>query len=126
MSLNKLFDTIEQARETANWRAAFGEPQAVENKTIIPVARVSYGFGLGFGTGPAQLEMDEAPESEAEGGGGGGGAVARPLGAIVVTPETVYFEKAMDPGKVAVVVLLLGGLFVLQAARTLTAIFGRD
>lgn len=124
MPLNRLFDTIEQARETANWRAAFGEPQAVEDKVIIPVARASFGFGLGFGSSPAQTEADDAPVSE--GGGGGGGAVAKPLGAIVVTPETVYFEKAMDPGKVAVVVLLLGGLFVLQAARTLTAIFGRD
>ena len=27
MALNRLFDTIDQARETAHWEAAFGEPQ---------------------------------------------------------------------------------------------------
>ena len=90
MSLNQLFDTIEKARETAHWRAAFGEPHVVEGRTLIPVARISYGFGLGFGsgTGPAEQEGEPAPGSE--GGGAGGGASAKPLGALVVTPETVF------------------------------------
>jgi len=48
MSLNRLFDVIQQIKEAADVRAAFGEPQVLEDKTIIPVARVSYGMGLGF------------------------------------------------------------------------------
>jgi uncharacterized spore protein YtfJ len=125
MSLNKLFDTIEEAKATANWQAAFGEPKEVEGRTIIPVARVSYGFGLGFGqsTGPSEEEDEPAPESE--GGGGGGGAWAKPLGAIVVTPEEVYFEETLDVGKISLAGFLLGGFFILQMAKTLRAIFGR-
>ena len=126
MSLNKLFDTVEEARATANWRAAFGEPQVVEDKTIIPVARVSYGFGLGFGRGAAPSEEEEQPPSEGEGGGGGGGSSAKPLGAIVVTPERVYFKETVDAGKIAMAGVAVGGFFILQLAMTLRAIFGRE
>jgi uncharacterized spore protein YtfJ len=125
MSLNKLFDTIEEARQTARWQAAFGEPQVVGEKTIIPVARVSYGFGLGFGSGTGRPETDDEPASQDEGAGGGGGASAKPLGAIVVTPEEVYFEESVDAGKIAIAAFLMGGFFILQLARTLIAIFGR-
>jgi len=51
MSINKLFDTIDKTRQTAQWQAAFGEPQVLEDQTLIPVALVGYGFGLGFGLG---------------------------------------------------------------------------
>ncbi len=122
MSLNKLFDTIEQVRESAHWRAAFGEPQVVEDKTLIPVAQVSYGFGLVLrsGTGPSE----EGGEPAATGEGGGGGASARPLGAIVVTPESVYFEQVRDEGKIALSAFVMVAFCTLQIAKTLRAIFG--
>jgi uncharacterized spore protein YtfJ len=69
MSLDKLFESIEQTRETANWQSAFGEPQVVEDKTVIPVAKVGYGFGYGFGSGQAPGEEEDEPVSEGEGGG---------------------------------------------------------
>jgi uncharacterized spore protein YtfJ len=135
MALNELFDTVETARSTANWRAAFGEPQVVGDKTLIPVAKVGYGFGLGFGrgTGPV-VEADEEraqeadqPETrtEGEGGGTGGFASATPLGTIVVTPEEVYFERAIDVGKIGFVVFGVAAVFFIQLAATLRAIFGR-
>jgi uncharacterized spore protein YtfJ len=126
MSLNKLFDTIEETRETANWKAAFGEPQVFEDKTIIPVARVGYGFGLGFGSGTGQPEAEGEPVPEGEGGGGGGGAWTKPLGAIVVTPEEVYFEETLDVGKISLAAFVMGGFFIFQLGKTLRAIFGRD
>jgi uncharacterized spore protein YtfJ len=125
MSLNKLFDTVERAREAAHWQAAFGEPQVVEGKTIIPVAQVGYGFGLGFGQGTGPSEGDE-PMSQGEGGGGGGGASAKPLGVIVVTPEHVYFEETEDVGKIAVLGIAMAALGIFQIAKTLRAIFGRE
>ena len=71
MPLNRLFDAIERVRDSAQWRAAFGEPLVLEGKTVIPVAQVGYGFGLGFG------HPNEIPEEEgvlaAEGQGGVGG-----------------------------------------------------
>jgi uncharacterized spore protein YtfJ len=126
MSLNRLFDTIQETRAEANWRAAFGEAQVVEDKTIIPVARVGYGFGLGFGSSTGQHEIEGEPLPEGEGGGGGGGAWTKPLGAIVVTPEKVTFEETMDVGMISLAGILLSGLFLLQLGKTLRVLFGRD
>jgi len=126
MSLNRLFETVEQARDTANWRTAFGEPQVVEDKTIIPVAKVRYGFGLGFGSGTGEAGEEDGPVPEGEGGGGGGGATAKPLGAIVVTPECVYFQETMDVAKVSIAGMILGGFFVFQLAKTLRELLGSE
>lgn len=125
MSLNKLFDTIEEARSTANWQVAFGEPQVIDDRTIIPVARATYGFGLGFGSSTGQPEAEGEAPTEGEGAGGGGGAVARPLGVIVVTPEDVYFEGAMDEGRIAIAGILMAAFSAYQLAKTLRAIFSR-
>jgi uncharacterized spore protein YtfJ len=125
MSLNKLFDCVEEARETAHWRAAFGEPQVFEDRTLIPVARVSYGFGLGFGSGSGPVEEEGEPAPSGEGGGGGGNASARPLGAMVITPERIYFEETADESKIALAGIALGALTVYQFFKTLRAIFGK-
>jgi uncharacterized spore protein YtfJ len=125
MSLNQLFDSIEKARETAHWRAAFGEAQVFEDKTVIPVARVGYTFGLGFGSGTGPSGDEGRPAPGGEGGGGGGGASATPLGVIVVTPEQVYFEETLDEAKIALAGIGVAALFILQLGKTLRTIFGR-
>jgi uncharacterized spore protein YtfJ len=126
MSLNRLFETIENARETAHWRTAFGEPQVAEGKTIIPVAQVGYGFGFGFGQGTEPSEAEGKPAAGGEGGGGGGGASTKPLGVIVVTPEHVCFEETEDTSKIAVFGYAMVALSIFQVAKTLRAIFGRE
>jgi uncharacterized spore protein YtfJ len=126
MPLNRLFDTIEQARDRADWRTAFGEPQMVEGKTLIPVAKVGYTFGLGFGSGSGEVEGEGEPPAGSEGGGAGGGASTTPLGALVVTPEGVYFEETMDTGKVSLAGIVFAAFLMLQVGKTLRAIFGRD
>ena len=123
MSLNRLFDTVESARETANWRAAFGEPQEVEGQILIPVAKVTHAYGLGFGSGESPEVEDAA--SHGEGGGVGGAASSRPVGAIVVTPEGVHFEPALDQGMLVLAGLGVAALSILQFTKTLRAIFGR-
>ena len=125
MSLNKMFDSMEKAREAANWQSAFGEPQVIEDKTIIPVAQVGYGFGFGFGRGGPMSEEEGEPEMEGEGGGGGGGASAKPYGVIVVTPENVYFEEVEDSSKIAVMGIVMVAFSIFQVSKTLRAIFGR-
>jgi uncharacterized spore protein YtfJ len=126
MSLNRLFDTIENARETAHWRTAFGEPQVIEGRTIIPVAQVGYGFGFGFGQGTGPSEAEGEPTVDGEAGGGGGGATARPLGVIVVTPEHVCFEETEDTSRIAVLGIAMVALSIFQVAKTLRVIFGRE
>ena len=125
MSLNKLFDSVEQARDAANWKSAFGEPQVVDDKTIIPVAQVGYGFGLGFGREGSASEDEGDSGAGDEGGGGGGGASAKPYGVIVITPEDVYFEEAQDTSKIAILGIAMTAFAIFQVTKTLRAIFGR-
>jgi len=125
MSLDKLFAVVEGFKDAAHWRAAFGEPQVVGDKTLIPVAKVGYGFGLGFGQGPGQPEEEGKQAPGGEGGGGGGTAASKPLGVIVVTPEEVYFEETADESRIAIAGIMMGALIVWQFAKTLRAIFGK-
>jgi uncharacterized spore protein YtfJ len=126
MSLNRLFDTIEKARETAQWRAAFGEPTVIEDKTLIPVSQVRYGFGLGFGQGGPPPEEGGEAAPGGEGSGVGGAASSKPLGVIVVSPDGVRFQEVEDESKIALAGIFVGGLFIYQVAKTLREIFGRS
>jgi uncharacterized spore protein YtfJ len=125
MSLNRLFDTIEKGRETAHWRAAFGEPTVIDDKTLIPVSQVSYGFGLTFGWGARPPEEGGEAAPGGEGRGGGGTASSKPLGVIVVSPDGVRFQEVGDRSRIALAGILLGGLLWYQVAKTLREIFGR-
>ena len=125
MSLDRMFTAVEGFRDAAHWRSAFGEPQVVGDKTLIPVAKVGYGYGLGFGQGTGEPEEEGKQAPGGEGGGGGGTAQAKPLGVIVVTPEEVYFEETADESKIALAGILVGALFIWQFAKTLRAIFGK-
>ena len=125
MSLNKLFDTIEQARDAASWKSAFGEPQVVDDKTIIPGAQERYGFALGFGREGSVPEDEGDSGTGDEGGGGGGGASAKPYGVIVVTADDVYFEEVQDTSKIAILGIAMSAFAIYQVTKTLRAIFGR-
>ena len=90
----------------ANAKQVYGDPVERNGTTIIPVARVQWGFGgggLGRGAG--------------ERGGGGGGAVATPVGYLELHDGTSRFRPILDPtGMVtliasAVAGLMLGSLF---------------
>lgn len=125
MPLNRLFDAIERVRDTAQWRSAFGEPLVLENRTMIPVAQVGYGFGLGFGH-PSEIPEDEGVLAAQGQGGVGGGAMSRPLGAFVVSDDGVRFEETIDAAKIALAGILLAGVIVVQTAATLRALLSRQ
>ncbi len=74
--------------------AAFGQPQTIGDRTIIPVARVGSGggFGVGLGGGPDS----EGRNVMGTGGGGGGGSSATPIAIVVVTPEEVRVQPIID------------------------------
>jgi uncharacterized spore protein YtfJ len=81
----------------ANARQIFGDPIERNGATIIPVARVQWGFG-GGGLGHGSSER----------GGGGGGARATAIGYIEVREGSSEFKPIYDPGDTAT--LLLAGL----------------
>jgi uncharacterized spore protein YtfJ len=72
---------------TANAKSVFGEPIHADGKTVVPVAKVAYGFGGGFGSGKDGSHADR----QGEGGGGGGGVRAFPAGALEITSTATRF-----------------------------------
>ena len=125
MSLERMFDTLEGLRSTASVDAAFGQPQKVQDRTVIPVSAVRVGMGLGFGQGVTE-EAPAEPEAGAEEAqaGAGGGAGARPLAMIEVTPERTIVHPIVDETKVALAGIALGAWMFLLLYLTLRAIFG--
>jgi uncharacterized spore protein YtfJ len=83
----------------AGVQTIYGEPISANGKTIIPVAKVMYGYGGGAGTGGLR------ETSRGEGGGGGGGVVAMPVGVIEVSDERTRFIATNDRKKIIGAVL---------------------
>jgi uncharacterized spore protein YtfJ len=92
---------------TANARAVYGEPIERYGTTVIPVAKVRYGFGGGAG----QKQQEEG------GAGGGGGVQVWPLGYIELGPHAVKFRRIRATSPVLPLALGLFGVWML--ARTL-------
>jgi uncharacterized spore protein YtfJ len=89
MDLQKYFESIQdKIVNSAHVKTVFGDPIAAEGKTIIPVARIRYGFGGGMGAGPSR-SGDE--QRIGQGGGGGGGVMAVPVGVVEVTASGTRF-----------------------------------
>ena len=63
----------------------------MEGKTVIPVAKVAYGFGAGGGRKPSGGSGDQP-----EGGGGGGGVRAFPAGVLEITQGQTRFIAYKD------------------------------
>lgn len=76
---------IDDLRKSASVESVYGDAIEVGDLTMIPVARIAYGFGGGFGSGD---------ESDAEEGGGvGGGVSARPVGVVEVSDGQTRFVR---------------------------------
>jgi uncharacterized spore protein YtfJ len=81
-----------------NIRHVYGEPVHHGETTIIPVAKVAYGFGAGGGLRPRQVRAPaedgrQEPGPEVRGGGGGGGARLSPIGALEIGPWGTRFIR---------------------------------
>lgn len=85
MSAKEMLEQIgDSLASTASVKSVFGEPIHAEGKTIIPVARVGYGFGAGG-------------SRHANEGGGGGGVGAVPAGVLEITQDSTRFIPDVDP-----------------------------
>lgn len=87
--LQKIGETL---GTTATVRSVFGEPIHSNGKTVVPVAKVAYGFGGGFGAGKDRAHADR----EGEGGGGGGGVRVFPAGALEISETGTRFVPFID------------------------------
>ncbi|HTS76694.1 MAG TPA: spore germination protein GerW family protein [Bryobacteraceae bacterium] len=95
MSATEMLQRIsETLGSTANVKSVFGDPIESQGKTVVPVAKVAYGFGGGSGTGHGRGGDDSG--RNAEGGGGGGGVRAFPAGALEITANQTRFVPFTD------------------------------
>jgi uncharacterized spore protein YtfJ len=95
----------------ANARQVFGEPVERDGTTVIPVARVQWGFG-GGGLG----------RGSAERGGGGGGARSQAIGYIELRDGKSEFRAIHDPGDIGTLVAIgaagiIAGFLMARLAR---------
>ena len=81
-SLTLLQSLHENLSSRAQVKSVFGEPITAGDKTIIPVAKIAYGFGGGTGSGGLEIKT-----ARGEGGGGGGGVGVLPVGVFAVGPK---------------------------------------
>ena len=102
----------ERVGARAGVHAVFGEPIEQGDLTIVPVARVRWGFGGGHGS------ADDATSGSGSGSGGGGGVSADPIGYIQLTPDGATFERIGETSPSPMLVLAAG----LAAAMILRAV----
>ncbi|RCK81305.1 MAG: Sporulation protein [Candidatus Ozemobacter sibiricus] len=93
MSIDSLVKTVLSELQVAiNSKTVFGEPKAVQNWTIIPVSKVSFGFGAGGGEGKK--------DAAGFGGGSGGGATIDPVAFLAVNEKEVKLISMKGPDSV--------------------------
>ena len=118
MNLPEVFKSLsDRLQTTATVSTVYGEPVVAEGKTIIPVARVRYGFGAG---------SQEAGTNSAEGGvplgtgaAGGGGVEVSPMGMIMITADETRYISFEDRRRVigAALPVSLAAIFLLRRRR---------
>jgi uncharacterized spore protein YtfJ len=98
---------VERMPSGATVKAVYGEPVVAEGKTIIPVAKV--GFGFGCGTRPGKPDGDKPGEE-----GGGVGMGIKPIGVVEIAPERTRFISFGIGKKLAAAVIagLLVGMLI--------------
>jgi uncharacterized spore protein YtfJ len=81
---------------TLDIKHVYGEPIVRGDTTVIPVAKVAYGFGAGGGEGRRRhrlpgAESVEGGTPEGQGQGGGGGVRMTPVGVLELRPDATRY-----------------------------------
>ena len=125
----------ERVGAKANVRTVFGEAVERDGITVIPVAKVRWGFGGGAGRGPIAvgpgIDGDAGPSpasidesSAGSGTGGGGGAIADPIGYIEIGADGATF-RAITPPMPSPAFLLAAGITATLVLRGLARLVRR-
>ena len=112
-SIDEMVHRLSTIPEESGASACFGAPVERDGHTLIPVARVAFGYGAGFGRGTAAQPRgggaSEGEEAGGEGGGGGGGGSSTPVAVIDITPHEVRVEPIIDSTRISVAGIALAG-----------------
>ena len=114
MSAKELIEgAVERLRASASVKTVYGDPIVIDGKTVIPVAKVAYGFGAGHGSGTHEKKTPEGKSPvEGEGEGAGGGVAAKPVGVVEITGQETKFVQFGAPKKLVITALVGAGLGV--------------
>jgi uncharacterized spore protein YtfJ len=111
MEADKFFDSLREGlAKSASIKSVYGDSIVVGTKTVIPVARIAYGFGGGMG------HNGKTAERSGEGAGAGGGVAAIPIGVVEITPEQTRFLRFGGTRRLAAA-LVAGVLFGMCIGR---------
>jgi uncharacterized spore protein YtfJ len=119
----------------ASVRAVFGDPIERDGITVIPVAKVRWGFGGGAGRGPIavgpgidsqapEMSMSEDSSQSGAGSGGGGGVTADPIGYLEIGPDGANF-RPITPVMPSPGFLLAAGVTAMLVLRGLAKLIRR-
>ncbi len=104
----------------------FGTPVERDGHTVIPVARVSFGYGMGFGGGTDNKRGNTAefggPAAEGGGGGGGGGGSSTPVAVIDITEHGVEIEPVTDATRIAMSSFMFAGWALFWITMTIRTV----
>jgi uncharacterized spore protein YtfJ len=109
---------VDRVGGKASVQAVFGEPLQRGGKTVVPVAKVRWGFGGGTGTGPMDGSSGAATGS---GSGAGGGVTAEPIGYLEIDETGAAFKPIASayPSPIFLLAAGLSGALVIRAIARL-------
>ena len=117
----------------ASVRAVFGDAIERDGITVIPVAKVRWGFGGGAGRGPVAVgpgipgegaSNGDDPGMSGSGTGGGGGATAEPIGYLEIGPDGANFRPITE-ARPSPIFLLAAGVTAMLVIRSLAKLLRR-
>ena len=113
--IDEMIHRLSTIPEESGASACFGAPVERNGHTIIPVARVAFGYGAGFGrgtgTGPRHHGngAEGSEEGAGEGGGGGGGGSSTPVAIIDISSADVRIEPIINQTRISAGGMMLAG-----------------
>jgi uncharacterized spore protein YtfJ len=117
MNVKETLESLAERLQTTGVKTIFGDPISAEGRTIVPVARVAYGFGSGGGMSGRHAEPSR--DRNGEGAGGGGGVRAVPAGVVEITRDQTRFVRFGDwrPAAAAAILGFSAGVLLSKWAR---------
>ena len=100
---------IQHHSDAVTVKRVFGEPYEKNGLTVTPAAAVIGGGGGGEG--------EQEGDPSGRGAGTGYGLLARPVGAYVISGETIRWQPAFDVNRVVAGAFVLAGLALLTGRR---------
>lgn len=98
MPSEEVFAHVRSMAQHVGVKTIYGDAIVCGDKTVVPVAKVAFGFGGGTGRGNRS--------EQSEGAGGGIGFVGGPAGYIEITPAGTRFVVIGEKRRMAAALLL--------------------